>query len=119
MSKFETVLKDIGKVVAYPFVHTEQFVKVLGTALTEAPEVKAAITQLVKLGEAVVPDVTADIASKGLNLIDDAATIAAVQAFFQYFSGTFLPAVEKAYASLAADVNAPAATAPASTSSAS
>lgn len=93
-----------GKVIAYPFTHTAHFVAVLGTALKEEPTVRSAVEGLVKAAEVVIADGGADIAEKGLNLVDDLKTVADVQAFFKYFTGTFLPVVETAYKDLQADV---------------
>jgi hypothetical protein len=114
MNEFEKIAEDIGKGVAYPFVHTAQFVKVLGDALTETPAVKTAVVQIVQAGEKIVADAGVDAVSKGLDLTSDLATVADVQSFFQLFATKFLPVVQAAYKELAADAK----TAPAATSTA-
>lgn len=96
-------VEDAGKAVAYPFVHTAQFVKLLGDAMSETPAVKAAIIALVQAGEKIVGDAGGDIATKGLDLTDDLATVTDVQSFFKLFAGTFLPAVTAADKELKAD----------------
>jgi len=100
----KTAAEDTGKALAFPFTHAAQFVALLGSALKDEPAVQAATEQLVKLAEAVVLDGGSDLASKGLNIAGDIATVTAIQAFFSYFDATFLPAVESAYKSLRADV---------------
>jgi hypothetical protein len=102
-NKFVEVLETIGKGIAYPFVHTAQFVELIADVLKDAPEVKSDLTQLVELGEIVIADVGADIATTGLNFADDTKTLADVQVFFAYFQSTFLPNVEAAYKALKGD----------------
>ncbi len=95
--------KNTLKVIEYPFTRTAQFVAVLGTALKDEPEVKAAVVGLVKAAEAVIADAGEDVAAKGINIPEDLQTVADVKAFFVYFTGSFLPAVEAAYKDIDAD----------------
>jgi hypothetical protein len=106
MNEVEKISEDIGKAVAYPFVHTAQFIAVLGTAMKDEPEVQAALIALIKSAEAVDVDAVSAIASKGLDLPDDLKAIADVQAFFTQFKSQFLPVVEAAYKQVAAAENA-------------
>jgi hypothetical protein len=43
-----------------------------------------------------------DAAENGISLADDAKTLAAAEAFFEYFRSTFMPIVEKLYGELKA-----------------
>jgi hypothetical protein len=110
---FESVVRTVGKdalhIVEFPFVRSQEFVKLLGDAMTQTPAVKAAVIELVKAGESIIGDSTADIATKGLDLVSDIKTVADVQAFFKIFAGTFLPVVESAYRELKADTTSAAA----------
>lgn len=99
----EVAGKDALKVIEYPFARTAQFVAVLGTALKDEPEVKAAIVGLVKAAETVIADASEDVATKGINIPEDLQTVTDVRAFFTYFTGSFLPAVEAAYKDIEAD----------------
>jgi hypothetical protein len=99
----EVAGKDALKVIEYPFARTAQFVAVVGTALKDEPEVKAAIVGLVKAAETVIADASEDVATKGIDIPEDLQTVTDVKAFFAYFSGTFLPAVEAAYKDIDAD----------------
>ena len=101
-NELEIIGEDILHAVEYPFVHTAQFVALLGEALTETPAVKNAVIQLVNLGEVVVNDSVADIGTSGLNFVSDEKTVVDVNAFFAYYQSTFLPAVEAAYADIKA-----------------
>lgn len=103
MNEFEKIGKEILHGIEYPFVHTAQFIKVLGDAMKHTPAVKQAIIDLVLAGEKIVGDAGSDIAAKGLNLASDLQTIADVQAFFKLFSSEFMPVVEAAYKELSAD----------------
>ncbi len=57
MNKFEKVVEIVGKdtlkVVEYPFVHTAQFVTILGEALVDEPKVRTAVIDIVKAGEKI------------------------------------------------------------------
>jgi hypothetical protein len=101
---FATDAKKVGKVLEYPFVHAEQFIKTLSDALTDAPVVKNAMVGLLQQVEVVTADGAIAVAAKGIDLPDDVATVAAAQTLYQYVTNTFLPAVEKAYKDVAADV---------------
>lgn len=99
-NEFEKVVEDVGKAIAYPFVHTAQFTELAVDAFKDYPAVKAAVLGLVKAGEVVVADVATDISAKGLNLPEDQKTLTDIKAYKDYFTGTFVPAVESAYKDL-------------------
>ena len=107
-----TVIKKIGEkvisIVEYPIKHAIQIAELLGTAEKDAPEVKTAIVGLVEQFDAIGPDAIAIYASKGVNVAADLDALAKLQALFQYFSGTFVPAIEAAYTDLKSDIPSPA-----------
>jgi hypothetical protein len=100
MNGFEKAVEDVGKVVAWPFVHAAKVVEVLTTALEDEPTVKTAIVGLVQQIETVTADGAIAISADGINLPDDLAEVAAAQTLFAYVKNVFLPAVEKAYKDL-------------------
>ena len=97
-------VKKVGNVLAWPFVHAEQLIKTLDTALADTPAVKIAVVGLIQHVEAVTADGAIAVAAKGIDLPDDIATVAAAQTLYKYVTDVFLPAVEKAYKDVAADV---------------
>lgn len=103
-----TVIKKIGdkviSVVEWPFKHAAMLETLLSDGLKDAPQVKTAIVGLVEQFGAVEPDFVAAITADGLNLGADLKGIADVKNLFVYFTQTFLPVVEKAYADLKKDV---------------
>ena len=100
----ETIGKDIVKGIEFPFIYTAKAVKVLDSAITDSPEIKAAIIELIKQVEGVIGDVSLDVASKGFDLASDAKTLADAEAFFGYFKSTFCPLVAKVYSEVSADL---------------
>jgi hypothetical protein len=111
MNPFENAVKKIGHAIAWPFVHAEQVIKVLETALTDEPAVKTAVTGLITQIEALTADGAVAVAAKGIDVSDDVATVAAAQTLFKYVTETFLPAIEEAFKDVKADLAAPAAAA--------
>jgi hypothetical protein len=104
----EDVAKGVEKGVEYGIVHPIEFLikaeKVLASAIKDQPEIKDAVLALVKQASGVIGDVSTDVAEKGLNLQDDAKTLADAEAFFTYFKDKFIPLVEMVYAEVKADV---------------
>jgi uncharacterized Rossmann fold enzyme len=96
--------EDVLKVVEFPFKYTAQVARVLDSAIADSPEIKGAVIELIKEAETVIGDGSASVAQKGINLQSDAATLAAAEAFFLYFKGTFCPLVAKIYAEVQADL---------------
>jgi hypothetical protein len=69
------------------------------------------VTQTGSHGElGVVGDVATDAAEKGINLTQDAKTLADAEAFFTWFKASFIPVVEQVYSALKTDVTGPAST---------
>ena len=96
----EVAAKDIVKAVDFlPHV-----VSLLDTAITNEPQVKSLIANLITQAGTVISTGSTAVAGKGANLLADAATLAAAESFFTYFKDTFLPAAESLYKDLAADV---------------
>ena len=120
------VFQEIGHGIKVAAVDTEHAIvkvveflpkaaAVIATAIKDQPEVKAALTNLVEQASTVIGDVGTDVASKGVNLVEDAKTLADAEAFFSWFKTSFIPIVEQVYSTLKADVDptpAPAAPAP-------
>lgn len=102
------VAKGVEKGVEYAIVHPIEFCikaeKIIASAIKDQPEVKAAVLDLVKQATGVIGDVAEDVAEKGINLQDDAKTLADAEAFFTYFKDNFIPLVEKLYAEVKADI---------------
>ncbi len=102
------VAKGVEKGVEYAVIHPIEFCvkaeKVLASAIKDQPEVKNAVLALVKQASSVIADVGTDVAEKGINLQDDAKTLADAEAFFNYFKANFIPLVESLYAEVKADV---------------
>jgi hypothetical protein len=113
-NEFEKIATDVGhgleKVAEFPkFV--VKAAAVVGTAIKDQPQVKEVLTTLVSDGEAIIASGALDIAGKGLNLINDAATLALVEAYFAYIKSTVIPMVETIYGQVKADVSTPVVTA--------
>jgi hypothetical protein len=104
MIGFEEAVEDVGKVVAWPFVHAAKVVEVLTTALEDEPTVKTAIVGLVQQIETVTADGAIAISARGLDLPEDVEEVTAAQTLFADVKNTFLSAVEKAYKDLDSDV---------------
>ena len=92
-----TVFEDIGKVIAWPFVHVSRTISILTTTLKDYPAVRTAVVGLVQECGTVAADVEAAAAAAGTNIPADATALAAGQALYTYVTKTFLPAVEAAY----------------------
>lgn len=103
MNELEKIGSDVGKVIAYPFVHTEHVIKVLDAIVKDSPQVRDAILGLVQQAATVDADVLQAIASKGMNLPVDLKTLDDAATFFQYFRSQFLPVIEQAYKDLNAN----------------
>ncbi len=103
MNEFEKIAKDTLHVIEWPFVNVTKFVTLLDQAIKDAPAVKAAIVGLVAAAERAISDTTTAVEGKGVNVPADILAVTDAETFFSYFKHTFLPAVESAYQSLAAD----------------
>lgn len=115
------IITDIGhgiKVAAVDTVHAVEevvgalpkAVAVLSTALKNEATLKTTVLNLIEEGAKVIGDGTLAAASKGTNVVEDAATIADAEAFLTYFKNTFLPAVASLYGELKADITGTTAT---------
>jgi hypothetical protein len=103
MNEFEKIAKDVAHVIVWPFVNTAKFVTILDDAIKDEPPVKAAIVGLVAAAEKVATDTTVAAVGKGVNVPADIQAVTDAESFFVYFKNSFLPAIESAYKSLAAD----------------
>jgi hypothetical protein len=114
LTTIKTTTGSVLHVIEAPFEDIGKIAAILKTGVAEQPEVKAALVQLVNLGEKAFGDGATAVSAKGLNIFADQATLGDIQAFGTYFTGTFVPLVKKVYGEVAADLNQPAAPAPAS-----
>jgi len=104
----ENVLKDIEKVVAWPFQKLGIANKIIGAALKNSPALQAAVTALIAKIEAQAADIGAAVAGDGLNFDADAAALAQAKDLYSYVTGTFVPAIKAAVDAIeAAAENAP------------
>lgn len=103
MNEFEKIAKDVAHVIAWPFENTVKFVSILDEAIKDEPPVKAAIVGLVAAAERAITDTATAAASKGVNIPADVEAVTDAESFFVYFKNSFLPVIESAYKSLAAD----------------
>ena len=109
------VFEEIGHGLKVAAVDTEHVIvdvatylprvaKAIDDAIVAEPELKAVVTGLIGKFTALGPDVLAAVASKGLDLANDLATVTAVEGIVSYFTGTFLPVAEKLVGEVVADV---------------
>lgn len=96
-NKFLTVLEDVGKVLAWPFIHLDRTIHILTAALKDYPAVRTAVVGLILQIKMLASDVTAAAAQGEMNPAADAAELAAAVSLYKYVQGTFLPAIESAY----------------------
>ena len=110
-----TVIKKIGEkilsIVEYPIKHAVEIEELIATGLADEPAVKTAIVGLVSQFESLSADTVAAVAAGGANIVADVKTVQEVQQLFAYFTGTFVPAIEKAYTDLKSDLPATSSTA--------
>ena len=103
MNEFEKIAKDVAHAIEWPFANTVKFVTILNEAIKDEPPVKTAIVGLVAAAERAASDASVAVAGKGVNIPADILAVTDAETFFTYFHITFLPAIESAYKSLAAD----------------
>lgn len=101
-----TILKDIGKGIAWPFVHGAQLLSILNTALRDEPAVKTAVTGLIAQIGMLTAEGSVVISGQGLNITADMAELVAAKALWSYVVNTFLPAVDAAWKDVASEVQA-------------
>jgi len=70
---------------------------VLAAAIRNEPAVQTAVLALIAQATTVVGDVSSDVENKGINVAQDLKTLADANAFFAYFTQTFVPAIEQVY----------------------
>jgi len=107
----ESDIKEVGKVIAWPFDHAAKLIELIDAGMKDAPAAKAAVIGLIQKGESLVTggaavgtEVAAAAASDGTNIAADAAAVGGVEveaqnaeSFWAYFKGTFIPEVEAIY----------------------
>jgi hypothetical protein len=114
---FETVVKkilvDVEKVIEFVPEHVADAVEVVTTIIKEDPIVTSDVKQLIGLVDAVVADVAIDVAAKGLDIVEDKATLTALVALAAFVKGPLWTDLTTAYKALKTDVAAaPVAAAP-------
>lgn len=99
-------IKKIGEEVLHdietPFVWLGKAEHVLAAAIKEQPEVKGAVQELVKLCDTIGADTMIDVAERGLNIVDDLATVKAISELGVFLKDTFVPLIRKVYGELEA-----------------
>lgn len=96
-NKFLTVVGDIGKVIAWPFVHASRAINIITTTMRDYPAVRTAVVGLIQQVSTNVQDTEAAIAAGGLNPEADLVELNAAKALYAYAKDVFLPALETAY----------------------
>jgi hypothetical protein len=96
-NKVVTDLKEVGEVLAWPFVHISRTVAVATVALKDYPAVRTAVVGLVQQVQITASDIGEAAAADELNPVLDGAELAASIALFNYVKATFLPQVDAAY----------------------
>ena len=109
----ENAGKDVLHAVESPFTFLDRASAVLETAIKDQPVLKTDLTLLVQKASLIGASVAVDAGQRGLNLAADAATLAQVEAFFQWFNATIIPVVETVYKEIHTDVEITATPAPA------
>jgi hypothetical protein len=96
-NKLLTALRDVGTVLAWPFVHASRTIAILTITLKDYPAVRTAVIGLVQQITTAATDIEAALSQGEINLADDEAEIKAAVALYRYAKLTFLPAIEAAY----------------------
>jgi hypothetical protein len=105
-NKVLTVLKDVEKVVVWPFSHLGQVIAAINTSLKAEPAVKTAVVGLLGKIQTLSADATAAATADGLNVPADMATASAAATLFTYVKDVFLPQIEAAYKDVTSSVKA-------------
>lgn len=102
----ETVGKDVLKVIEAPVAFIVKTEKVIETIVADKADAKAILSALVSKAEAIGADGAKDLVQKGLNPIDDLATLQAIEDLATYVKTVVVPFVEKVYGEVDQDVAA-------------
>jgi hypothetical protein len=100
----EVGAKDVAHVAVAVVEFLPKATSVIASAIKNEPTVKQAVLDLVKNASAVLTSGTVAVTDKGVDLVADAAVLAAAEKFFAYFESEFIPIVEKLYAEVRTDV---------------
>ena len=104
MNAFEKDVVKVGHVIAWPFVHAAQVVRVIEDAMKHEPAVKAAVVGLVQQVQAVTAQGAVVVAAEGLNIPADLHELVLAKTLFAYVTSVVLPAVEGAWKDIAEDL---------------
>lgn len=94
---FSTVVTDIGKVLAWPFVHIARLTSIIATALKDWPAIRDALAGLMTQIQTLVADASTAAGDKGLDIDADIIAVQQGAALWKYVVNTFLPAIQAAY----------------------
>jgi hypothetical protein len=100
------ILDKIVHDIAVPFEWLDKAEKVIGQAIVSEPALKSAVVELVQRVEVLIGDGSSDVADKGLNVADDAKTLADLEAFGAWFTASFVPVVTALYVEVKTDLAA-------------
>jgi hypothetical protein len=98
------IAKGVDVAIVQPIEFAVHAEKVIATAVKDQPIVRDAITALIKQATAVVNDFKTDIGDVFIDLKADEQTLKDAEAFFNWFKASFIPAIEKVYGDISADV---------------
>jgi hypothetical protein len=102
----QTIVADVEKVAEFVPEHAAQAIEVVTTIVKEDPAVTASVKQLIGLADAAVADIALDVAEKGLNIVDDTATLTALSALATFVRGPLWADLTTVYKALKTDVAA-------------
>jgi hypothetical protein len=97
---------DIVHAIEVPFKFIIKADKVLNTVVKDQPELASVLATLVQKAEEVGAASLLAGSDKGLNLAEDAAALAQVEAFFAWFKATVVPEIEKVFDEIKTDLAA-------------
>ena len=112
MSNVFTTVGHDAKVAAIDTAHTVVKVvdffphaaAVMADALKAEPQLKQSVLALIQAGSKIVTEGANAVASKGVNLPEDIATVTDAESFVAYFAHTFIPEVATLYKEVRADI---------------
>ena len=96
--------EDVGKAVVWLPSRLNQAEKVIASVIKDSPVVKQDVITLIAKSTAVEAMIASDIATKGLNLPADLATVEAIKDLVAFLRGQFFTDMTTAYGEISADV---------------
>ena len=99
----EVAAKDVAHVIVESVEFPAKLSKVLDTAKTEYPKIRADLKSLDQQGKSIFVDGVAAAGAKGLNWVEDVQIVTDITKFAEQFK-SFAADVDAAYAEINADV---------------